>query len=275
MYRRRKRKFAGQWLPLKINPFNTSNTGGGGTLGEQNTAFTVTSQNHNVSNNANTGATAIPLTIADQPNLLLPGSAAALVPSFNAQNAADVQGYGYSLRRVVGCIYVVTAPSINTQAGTPSVVNVGVGLMVRAVDPTNLPDEPAISGSQGEAFDPLTYDNNQDPWIWRRSYLMCPGNAGGTFNPIGAADEWAQFNSVFQPTNAVNTGVNNTASIDQKTRRTVKNEERLFLSFSARMVGLNPDDQAGTAEIGLGIFADLRLFGRMFTTKGNRRNASR
>lgn len=274
MFRRRKKRSGGQWLPLKAQPFNTSNVSAHTALGSQNSGVTLTNQNFNVSPVAASGAVSVPLTVADQPNLLLAGSAAAVLASYNAQNAADVQGYGYALKRIVGAMWVGVAPSINAQATTPSAVLFGAGLMVRAVDPEN-PDVPALAGAAGDQASPLTLDSNQDPWIWRRCWLFSPGNAGGAVNPVGADDEWSPLNSVFDAGNQRETGKNCTASIDQQTRRTVKNEERLFLTVDLRAVGINPDSTVDSMEVAWGMHFDYRLFGRMFPTKGNRRNASR
>lgn len=272
MRRFRRAKARLQWLPTTAQAWNTANVGAETLLSDQQSAITVTSQNHNVSNTGNTGATSLPLTVADQQGLLFGGSAAAVLASFNAENQATQQGFGYSLRRIVGSLWVATAPSVNNQAKCPAVVAVSCGMMIRRVSPEN-PDTPEDDNTD---TNPFAVANVSDPWIWRKVFLMSPGNAGGTVNlDATGVDEWLQFNSVFQPSNSVFTGPNATSTVDSKTRRTVKGEERLFFTFAARQVGHNPEVDDSAFEIGLGIYFDYRLLGRTFTTKGNRGNAVR
>lgn len=273
MRRFRRRRRLGQWLMPNVHPYNISNTGSNASVGDQNAALTLFDDGFPVAINDSAGIIEVPLTIADQQNLVFGGAAVAVDTAFNAQNLADVQGFGYSLKRIVGQMYVLTAPAANAQALTPSIVAVCCGLIVRRVDP-GTPDN-----STGDLADhnPFILKSATDPWIWRRTWLFSPGNAGGDADPSSPAgsDNGSVFAGALQPSNTVFTGPNCTASIDAKTKRTIKAEERLFLNVAARSVFFNPAVDPGNVAISLGVYFDYRLFGRTFTTQGNRGRATR
>lgn len=174
---------------------------------------------------------------------------------------ADVGSSGYRLRRVVGKIWVAATPVVGD---TPVAVAVTAGIIVRATgdNPASL----AFLTGNADTLSPGQIVNTEDPWVWRRSWLL--GNqlatgAPGTpipFPPLGFAGQYG--------------GVADGPHVDQKTARIVGSEQRLFLNVSATVIvpGDNPQAQG---ELNIFILTDLRVLGSLRTTTGNRRNASR
>lgn len=272
MFRRKRRRKPVQWLPPIGQQFNTSGAGTPTDVASQNAAVTLTVPLLVVSPAGPDNVQEFPLTIADNPDAFLSGAAAAF-GAYQAQNLADVQGFGYSLRRIVGCLEVAVAPAENGQNITPSVVAVTAGLIVRRIASDN-PNQSQMAAVSSSQVNPQRLDNATDPWLWRRTWLMSPGNAGPTPSAPSADDGWSQFAGVYQPSNSVFTGMNKTASIDVKGRRVVKDEERLFLNVGVRPVGINPAS-VDNFEIAFGLYFDYRILATTFVAKSNRRNASR
>lgn len=162
--------------------------------------------------------------------------------------------FGYSLKRVVGKIWV-HAPNFDPGLADAAYLwCVTAGLIVRRTD--DVGDPLTIQTN------PQLYDAAGDPWIWRRSWIVC--------NQVQAL--LAQSTTPAYPQNNV-AGLPSALDgphIDAKTRRTIKQEERLYLHIGT--VALN-----GTAQdqFVLRWVADLRFFGRIFQSAGNRRNATR
>lgn len=274
--RKRRRQRPGQWLPPLAHPYNQTGTGSGNELGASSSFLTLIVKDMQIAPNTLgiNNITTTPLTIADNKDVLFGGTQSAVTNVFNAQNLADEQGLGYSLKRIVGQCICAVAPASNGQSLTPSCVAVTCGIMLRSVEP-DTPDNPTAA-QQGR--DPQALENSTDPWIWRRTWVMSPGNAGspqGPSSPAGS-DDASQFGAVFQPSNTVFTGPTHHAAIDQKTRRTVKGEDRLFFHTACRCVGFDPTVDPGDVSIDFMCLFDYRLFGRVFAQAGgNRRNASR
>lgn len=270
--RRRRRRAGGQWLPNQGSLLNALGTGDHGEIGDQNSFLTIFNSSVSVAPNGSF-TTEAPLTPADVTDIET-GAPANQIAVYQARNLAESQGFGYKLERIVGTLKVLTAPTASQNDLTPSVVMVGAALMVNQVDPEN-PETPLRGGERG---DPLSLETIQDPWIWRRSWLLCPGNAGGDTQPSSPAgsDNFSGFSGALQPTNTVFTGLYDTSTVDTKTKRVVKNDERLFLHIAARCVGFNPTVDPGNVKIQLGVVFDYRIYAKPFTNKsGNRRNASR
>jgi len=181
----------------------------------------------------------------------------------SASNMAGLAGatladysFGYSLQRVVGNIYVAVEQQLFNQ-GTAMATGVMVtaGMMVKRVDDDGAP----ITASP-----PQNYDSASDPWLWRRSWMLC--------NQPQAVAQGAYYG--YPSNNGAYGSVREGTFVDQKTRRTVKLEERVFMVIQATLVSPYTDlvDAQG---LGVEVLWDFRYFGRVFTSAGNKRNASR
>lgn len=172
--------------------------------------------------------------------------------------------FGYSLKRIVGKLFIGCAQQVIDQnAYFNAHWAVTAGFIVRRTD---------------DVGDPLTiqtstqsYDSQGDPWIWRRTWFLAN-------QPQSLANEQSAGNLILPwqpgfPQNNV-AGLPSALDgphIDAKTRRTIKQEERLYMHIS--MCAMSPNaDQTPTDFIACW---DLRFFGRIFQSAGNRRNASR
>lgn len=167
----------------------------------------------------------------------------------NVGTLADA-AFGYSLKRIVGKLFIGIEPdNVSENAATTWVVTAGI--MVRRVNEAGVPT----------ALETYTdaYDSARDPWVWRRNWVLRNPGATGPFVP-----QWPNTNCAYG-------SVADGPHIDQKTRRTVKTEERLFLDISA--VAMDGGDEQTTTACYM--YWDLRFFGRVFSSAGNRRNATR
>lgn len=177
---------------------------------------------------------------------------------------ADYEASGYRLRRVVGKIFVGVRQDIGAvgppAADYPTNVLVGAGFMVLRVDTgTGAP----LAIANPNSYSPLWLDNQRDPWIWRRTWLLTNefGSSQGA-SPLGLSQA-PTFNGDYG-------SVQDGPHIDQKTARRIGPEERLFFILSTVNVG-DAAESTGTTEWIL----DYRLLGSPLKVMGNRRNASR
>lgn len=176
----------------------------------------------------------------------------------------QTQEFGYHLTRIVGDIFVV-AVNNNDQATAVGGALVTAGIMVRRVR------EDGLAIADGTT---LSIENNSDPWIWRRTWLLGGHDAGGGLPPRPVS---LQFLAALPNANT-DMGTKWSTGVDQKTSRRLASEERLFFSITGLTVPLNAND-TGTATIDqalrLYFLFDYRVLGRVGPVAGNRRNASR
>lgn len=176
---------------------------------------------------------------------------------------SDYQGSGYRLRRVVGKFFCGIDQDVGDGQGNsyPEAALVAAGLIVLRVDSTT----GAPLNATANDYSPLNLDNVQDPWIWRRTWMLSnfQGFAGGG----GAHTAY----SYYPITNAEYGSVKDGPHLDQKTARRVSDEERLFLVVSTVYPSGLAADVAGTVRW---VF-DYRILASPLRSMGNRRNASR
>lgn len=172
-----------------------------------------------------------------------------------ASTLADLT-FGYSLQRLVGKLFL-SVDQRNVDDNATSTWAVTAGVIVRRVDQDG---NPVVL----DRF-PDSYENNRDPWVWRRQWLL--QNAGAT---AGGTVQWG-FAGGIPLSNMYGPGLLDGPHVDQKTARTVKSEERLFLEISTLALDGSSDQ---TTSLCRGAF-DFRFFGRVFQSAGNRNNASR
>lgn len=95
-------------------------------------------------------------------------------------------------------------------------------------------------------YSPLVNSTMRQPWIWRRSWML--SQLGGT--------------GLWLPTNTQYGSVMDGPHIDQKTKRRVHKDERLFFIISAQSIG-STEENDGLVEG----FLDLRMFASMRKAK--------
>lgn len=178
------------------------------------------------------------------------------LPGENSGDTLADFAFGYSLKRIVGSIFCAPEQFRFTEEVTfPYLFMCTAGLMVKRVND---------QGVSISATIPDVYDSQTDPWIWRRSWMLCnqPQASHNVLDPYYA----------FPSSNAAYGSVAEGTKLDAKTRRTVKQEERLFLVLQTTCVQ-NNDGQDQIMAVNW--YWNLRFFGRVFQSAGNRRNASR
>lgn len=174
----------------------------------------------------------------------------------NAGSLDDLT-FGYSLKRVVGNLFLTASQSENSAVLGDSCDTflITAGIIVRRVNEAGSPTALNLF--------PDSYDAYRDPWLWRRSWVLT-NLQQATVNQSGYT--YPDSNFYFQ-------GSASNHHVDQKTRRTLKAEERLFLDISG--IRMWTGSGAIGAKQDIAVLWDLRFFGRVFQSAGNRRNAVR
>lgn len=151
-----------------------------------------------------------------------------------------VEGQDYVLKRIVGKMWASLGQDNESRALS---VICAMGLAVLPVD-----DETNASALDTDDIDPLNPANSQNPWIWRRTWIL-----GNLLQPSITH---------FYPNNIGAYGsVMDGGHVDSRVARRVTREQRLFWIATARML-------EGTAEPGLNsdfiqVGFDLRCLGAM------------
>lgn len=191
-----------------------------------------------------------------------------VVPDFTVeqgQNTTDnsitlrdkVEGQDWLLKRLVGKIHISCIGQAASQ-GEDTVwpfVSVTAGFFVaRAQD-----DSQNQIDLNSNEFSPTAADNIQDPWIWRRTWLLCnPSIASGT--SMGNLVSFSGPSNFGQAGGSVADGPH----IDSKVSRRIRREHRLWFVVSA--TGWNPNaitySNAGIQPYIIGQL-DLRVLGTL------------
>jgi len=192
-------------------------------------------------------------------------------PSVSIQEASLkdlVGGNEWRLRRIVGKFFVgATSDEIDDPAAFQSLVDVSLGfIVVKTIDdgaPTTIFDE----------VNPMSIEGYDDPWIWRRRWLLNPYGPGAFINSGGALDTRGSYGYInFPQTNAGYGSIQDGPHIDQKTARRIHRQERLFAIIAARQFS----NFLGSGACRIDYLLDYRLLGSIIASSvGNRRNASR
>jgi len=178
-----------------------------------------------------------------------------------------VSGSAYRLRRIVGkCFASWYNNTGSDDANWPSAIDYAAGFMVVRTDDNGNPY------TDFEEVHPLSQDSAEDPWIWRRRWILSTFRG---FTSSSVAVPRIHWGMGFPNSTADYGSVADGPHIDQKTARVVGRQERLFFIQAARI--LDPLEQGSVPNPGgLVTYLDYRLLGSlMSTTTGNRRNASR
>lgn len=197
-------------------------------------------------------------------------------PNDNPSLRDYVEGQDYILNSLVGNCFVNCRRGIGQSPTTTydqtriwPYIQVTAGFFVaRASDA-----DPSLPDLTKDEVDPLCGLNIQDPWIWRRMWMLGNPNAG-ELQKVGTVGGTVDVYTEPRPLITENWQYPSIAGphFQTKSRRRVRREERLWFSISA--IGWNGDaiDVAGgtSEQPGFMFSLDVRLFGKM--VKG--RNAS-
>lgn len=176
---------------------------------------------------------------------------------------ADFIGSGYFLRRIVGKFHAglqIRGLGDGVPEGPPA-IRLGLGFFVaREADQVA-----GVPIGELEDYNPLETDNMREPWIWRRTWILSnPTNQirnnyqvslGNAPYGVSGSAKWLQF-----PTTTAGYGsVLDGPHIDQKTKRTITNDDRLWCVLAAHKLPLDVDyDDSGAT---LDWWLDYRLLG--------------
>jgi len=205
--------------------------------------------------------------------------------SASAEEGVDVRslqdltsGNAYRLRRIVGKFHAAAVVAGGTEAEIPT-VDIAAGFMVNRTDDSGniLVGQQTITGDVTRG--PLAQDGAEDPWIWRRRWLLTAvptcitqtqtgqgliADVRSVSAVLGDQGQWPQ-------TTAGYGSVADGPHIDQKTARVISRDERLFFWVQARLTNPSPETEPATLPWQL----DMRLLASLRQNIGNRRNASR
>lgn len=185
-----------------------------------------------------------------------------ILPDFTAQEDGNtvftlndyVQGQEYILKRIVGSIFLgVSTPGDSTDSWGSILVT--AGFFVARADES---DSTQVA-LDSESTDPLSVINAQNPWIWRRSWMLGNDPARVLQTP-GSNPVWPQTNSAY---GSMREGTH----IDSKVARRVRREARLWFALSAIGVDANGISQPGTDDTNINMALDIRILGAMRRAK--------
>lgn len=175
-------------------------------------------------------------------------------------------GNAYRLRRLVGKFHAGLAWDTGTSVFGPNVELVA-GFIVNRTDDSGNPTTTFVSGIEAS---PLAQDAAQDPWIWRRKWILSP--VPTTYSSDSLTGVLAVSDPVYPQTTAGYGSVADGPHIDQKTARVIANQERLFFWVAARSTF---NQESGPQAYTLQWHLDIRILASLRANQGNRRNASR
>lgn len=151
------------------------------------------------------------------------------VPNFASGQPTDVtitdivQANEYFLKRIVGNLWIGVRQ--DDQSDMPAAL-VEAGLFVGRADDTNPETPMGAAASPFAGFDPAHPDTTREPWIWKKSWIL--------------SNQQTSSSSSYAWGGAVNYGIYDPGlrgggnTIDQKTARRVRKDERLWLAVSTR-----------------------------------------
>jgi len=178
-------------------------------------------------------------------------------------------GNAYRLRRIVGKCFIAGVSQSNVLSGDLPLLDVAAGFMVNRTDDSGNILQPG--SLDPEIRGPLAQDSAQDPWIWRRRWLL------SSFPPWYSTTDYATVHPLtggsgaFPHTTAHYGSVADGPHIDQKTARVISNQERLFFWIQARVANASVNTLTAVCNW----YLDLRILASLRMNQGNRRNASR
>lgn len=191
-------------------------------------------------------------------------------------------GSEYLLKRIVGKIHISRTPHEQIVGSAPTsqrfdlspATQVGCGFFVARAqdDVSGDPDQPIGANTATERndnYNPLDVDNIRLPWIWRRTWVL--GSYGLNFQAFTDTSTFARkqnYNVLFPPTNVQYGSVLDGPHFDAKSRRRIRQEERLwFVMAQAPYLSVVDDDPDPANQALIVASLDYRIFGSLRKAK--------
>lgn len=181
---------------------------------------------------------------------------------------SDLIGSEYIIQRIVGSIYVARQTSATTNLVAP-VVKASCGLFVaRQTDSTINADIPIGANDATElreSYSPSNVATVREPWMWRRTWLL--GNLGESLTNSNTIITLNSNGQNFPPTNVGYGNYMNGTGVDVKSKRRVRQDERLWFVGAVRALNgfdwVNPFVNVATANTRTLFHFDYRIFGNL------------
>jgi len=174
------------------------------------------------------------------------------------------QGNAYRLRRIVGKFHASAIASGSPTQVVP--IELCAGFIINRTDDSG---NATTTIGTGIDLNPLAQDAAEDPWIWRRKWMLNPTTDHYTSDSLSGVltvFPWGDF----PPSTSHYGSVQDGPHIDQKTARVISSQERLFFWVACHQA-VNND----TLAVNVNWWLDLRILASLRSNQGNRRNASR
>lgn len=184
-------------------------------------------------------------------------------------------GGEWRLRRIVGKIHASMVDAYGgdtpTEVWTMPNCEYAAGYIVLKTDEEGAPL------TDLDEVNPLVQESADDPWIWRRKWILRSANGPSSITTGWAINDKLNYysGSNYPYNTALFGSVADGGHIDQKTNRRIHRQERLFFMSATRMYA--PVPWTVPLQQALVFYkVDHRFFGGLLTgNKGNRGNASR
>lgn len=193
-------------------------------------------------------------------------------PNVNeASGLNDIIGNEYIVKRILGNCFVSRAANEADIVATTikQAVKVTCAFFVaRAEDETHSGgvDEPIGSALLGDAiqeYGPTNADNIREPWMWRKTWLL-GWSSTPRFPTQTVSVSTQQFSLNFPACNAYYASLIGGPHVDVKSRRRVRQDERLWFVAQARNWPLNSANDGEVAnETPVRGHLDVRMFGSL------------
>jgi len=173
------------------------------------------------------------------------------------------QGNAYRLRRIVGKFHAAATQSATFTQVVP--VELWAGFIINRTDDSG---NALTTIATGIDMHPGSQDSAEDPWIWRRKWMLGPDTEGFTSGDPNEVSILRPYGN-FPPSTSHYGSVQDGPHIDQKTARVISSQERLFFWVACKQA------QDLSQSININWWLDLRILASLRQNQGNRRNASR
>lgn len=156
---------------------------------------------------------------------------------------ADILGSEYVTERIVGNCWAVAANTAGPAAGQTNNVLVAVGIFVARADGTNVnrpigPDPALAAGldERSRSYNPLDAETQREPWMFRRCWMLSSRQNSVNINQVTAATSMPLQRTSFPITTAGYHGLWTGPFFDVKSKRRIRQDDRLWLVLSAQLV---------------------------------------
>lgn len=184
----------------------------------------------------------------------------------NSKSLADFQGSEYLLQRIVGKCHI-SLDQLGGQSTFAVAVVAGFFVAREALggeDVLSAIPHPIGADTDDDKtahYGPMSVGNIQEPWIWRRTWILGNRARGSGVGTVTYPTTTADYHSV-----------SDGPHIDAKTRRRVHRESRLWFFLQARNLGANFADPFQSVDVSVPSHLKLRLDYRLFGMLRKARN---